>query len=91
MLRELDPHAQNYTGLSHHYLDFRDSSNNQVYVDQYRLLRNITGLHRYLGEPEQVRARLYMGHFIVLVDSATDATDPKTSLSLLVLGLWAPR
>ena len=58
VLRSLNPYAYPYIGLSLVHQDFRPKSGNQEYVDNLRALLQGTNLHKYLDEPEGVRAVL---------------------------------
>ena len=54
IIRSLDPLAFNYTGLSLVWLDFRQAGGNQEYIKQLRMLRETTGLHKFLDQPDEV-------------------------------------
>ena len=55
VLRALNLHAYNYTGLSIHMTDFREPGHlDRRYVDTYRLLLNLTSLDTHLDTPSDV-------------------------------------
>ena len=63
VVRNFNPYAYNFTGLSSSWTDFRRETGNQEYLRQLRVLRNITTLGKYLDEPDGVPPACLTTHY----------------------------